>query len=121
MPNQPLLEIRYAQTLTARGEEGDFAAAENSLRSALLVEPGNAFAWRQLAIVMDQQGRRAEAQLATAESAYYIGDYAQANSFAGRARLDLESGTPLYRRASDILAITDPRLPENRDFYRGRP
>ena len=121
MPNQPLLEIRYAQTLTARGEEGDFALAENSLRSALLVEPGNAFAWRQLAIVMDRQGRTAEAQLATAESAYYIGDYAQANSFAGRARLDLDSGTPLYRRASDILAITDPRLPENRDFYRGRP
>ncbi|MCI4645700.1 MAG: M48 family metalloprotease [Hyphomonadaceae bacterium] len=118
MPNQPLLEIRLAQTLAARAEEGDFAEAEDALRSALLVEPGNAFAWRQMAVVMERQGRTPEAQLATAESAYYIGDLARANVFAGRARNDLESGTPLYRRASDILAITDPRLPENRPFYR---
>lgn len=120
MPNQPLLEIRLAQTLAARGEEGDFAAAEDSLRSALLSEPGNAFAWRQLAVVMESQGRTTEAQLATAESAYYLGDFARANAFAGRARNSLDANTPLYRRASDILAITDPRLPENRGFYRSQ-
>jgi len=117
-PNQSLLLIHLAQSLSARGEDGDHAAAEEALREALLVEQDNAFAWRQLAISVEAQGRTAEAQLATAESAYYIGDIARANVFAGRARNQLDAGTPLYRRASDILAITDPRLPENRDFYR---
>ncbi|MEM9739497.1 MAG: M48 family metalloprotease [Pseudomonadota bacterium] len=117
-PNQPLLLIRLAQSLSARNQEGDQALAEDALRQALLIEQDNAYAWRQLATSVAAQGRTAEAQLATAESAYYIGDISRANRFAGRARLDLESGTPLYRRASDILAITDPRLPENQDFYR---
>ncbi|MEM1106369.1 MAG: M48 family metalloprotease [Pseudomonadota bacterium] len=117
-PRQPLLLIRLAQSLSARNEEGDHAAAEEALREALIAEQDNAYAWRQLAIAVEAQGRRAEAQLATAESAFHIGDLARANAFAGRARNELPAGTPLYRRASDILAITDPRLPENRNFYR---
>lgn len=121
MPNQALLLIRLAQSLSARDGEGDHASAEEALRQALLIEQDNAFAWRHLATAVAAQGRTAEAQLATAESAYYIGDLARANSFAGRARTELEPGTPLFRRASDILAITDPRLPENRDFYRRAP
>ena len=120
-PNQPLLLIRLAQSLSARDQEGDHALAEDALRQALIAEQDNAFAWRQLAVSVAAQGRTAEAQLATAESAYYIGDIARANAFAGRARQDLEANTPLYRRASDILAITDPRLPENRGFYRRNP
>lgn len=118
MPGQPMLLISLAQSLAARDAPGDQEAAETALREALRVEPDNAFAWWHMARVMEKQGRRAEAQLATAESAFHIGDLARANSFAGRARNDLTPGTPLYRRASDILAITDPRLPENRDFYR---
>ncbi|MEM1149715.1 MAG: M48 family metalloprotease [Pseudomonadota bacterium] len=117
-PQQALLLIRLAQSLSARNREGDHALAEEALREALIIEQDNAFAWRHLATAMAAQGRTAEAQLATAESAFYIGDLARANAFAGRARNELELGTPLYRRASDILAITDPRLPENRNFYR---
>lgn len=120
MPGQALLLINLGRSLIARGEAGDVEAGEEALRDALIAEPDNAFAWHQLAIALEKRGERAEAQLATAESAYHIGDLARANSFAGRARDDLNAGTPLYRRASDILAITDPRLPENRDFYRRR-
>lgn len=118
MPGQSLLLINLGRSLIARGEPGDLEAGEEALRDALIAEPGNAFAWHQLAAALDKQGRTAEAQLATAESAYHIGDLPRANVFAGRAIGDLERNTPLFRRASDIMAITDPRLPENRNAYR---
>ncbi len=120
LPGQPLLLINLGRSLIARGEPGDVAAGEEALRDALIAEPGNAFAWQQLAIALEKQGQRTEAQLATAESAYNIGDLPRANAFAGRAIKDIEPNTPLYRRASDILATTDPRLPENQAVYRRR-
>tara|TARA_R110000787_G_scaffold110809_9_gene219556 strand:+ start:6026 stop:7471 length:1446 start_codon:yes stop_codon:yes gene_type:complete len=116
-PGQPLLLINYARSLNARDEPGDVEAAEAALRDALIAEPQNAFAFSQLAITLDKQGRRAEAQLATAESAYAIGDIVRANAFAHRAADQLERGTPTYRRADDILLITDPNNPDNRSFY----
>lgn len=120
MPDQALLLIGLARSLIARDEPGDLEAGEEALRDALIAERDNAFAWHQLAIALEKQGRTAEAQLATAESAYNVGDLPRANAFAGRAIQDLTRQTPLYHRASDILAITDPRLPENRDIYRRR-
>lgn len=118
MPDQPLLLINLGRSLIARGEPGDIESGEEALRDALIAEPHNAFAWQNLAIALEKQDKRAEAKLATAEAAYNVGDLPRANAFAGRAIRDLERGTTLHRRASDILAITDPRLPENRDIYR---
>jgi len=118
LPRQPLLLIAYGRSIIARGEPGDLEKGENALRDALISEPGNAFAWAQLAITLDKQGKRAEAELATAESAYNIGDYQRANIFAARASRELPKATPLARRASDIMAVTDPRLEENRRRYR---
>lgn len=116
-PGQPLLLINYARSLNARGEPGDVELAEVALRDALIAEPDNAFAWQQLAITLEKQGHRAEAQLATAESAYAVGDLERANIFAHRALDQLERNTVDYRRADDILLITDPNNPDNRDFY----
>ena len=120
-PNQPLIQISYARSLIALGTQEDIAQGELALRNALQVEPDNAFAWRELAIALDAQGKRAEAELATAESAYRVGDIVRANLFATRALDDLDQSSTLYVRASDIAAITDPRLPENRRaFQRAR-
>ena len=116
--DHPLLKISLARSLTARDAEGDLSAAEEALRDALIAEPDNAFAWRQLASTLDKLGRRPEAELATAEAAYNIGDFQRANIFAGRALRELEPRTTLSIRARDILAITDPRLEENRGRYR---
>ncbi|MEZ5947114.1 MAG: M48 family metalloprotease [Hyphomonas sp.] len=117
MPGQPLLLINYARSLDARGEPGDVEKAESALRDALIAEPYNAFAWQELAVALEKQGRRAEAQLATAESAYAVGDLMRANMFAHRAVESLDKNTVNYRRADDILLITDPSNPDNRDFY----
>lgn len=120
LPDHPLLLVSYARSLIARGEDGDVETGESALRDALIVEPQNAFAWAQLAIALEKQGRRSEAQLATAESAYHVGDFPRAHSFASRAVLDLELGTPVARRAADIRNATDPSLPENEIYWRRR-
>ncbi len=120
MPDQPLLLINLARSIIARDAEGDAEAGEEALRRALLAEPDNVFAWSNLAIAMEKQGRRAEAELATAERSFHVGDYIGAQTFAGRALGGLEPGTPQHRRASDIVAVTDPRLEENRRYYRNR-
>jgi predicted Zn-dependent protease len=117
MPGQPLFLINYARSLNARNSDGDTGTAETALRDALIAEPENAFAWAQLAITLEHQDRRAEAQLATAESAYWVGDIVRANAFARRAAQTLDKSTITYRRADDILLITDPSNPDNRVFY----
>lgn len=117
MPGQPLFLINYARSLNARNEAGDSASAEVALRDALIAEPDNAFAWAQLAITLEHLDRRAEAQLATAESAYWVGDIVRANAFAKRASQSLDKGSTNYRRADDIVLITDPNNPDNRVFY----
>ncbi len=114
MPGAPQLLINYGRSLIARDNIGDVEAGEGALRDALALEPNNAFAWRELAVALDKQGRRHEAELATAERAFYVGDYPGAQVFSQRALLGLEPGTTQWRRASDIAAITDPRLAENR-------
>ncbi len=116
-PGQPLLLINLARSLNARAGPGDVARAETALRDAIVAEPENAFAWAELAITFDKLGRRGEAQLATAESAYAVGDIIRANVFARRAVDELTSGTIDYRRADDILVITDPSNPDNRRLY----
>ena len=120
LPGHPLLLINYGRSLIARAEEGDLEAGEEALRDALIKEPDKSFAWNQLASALEKQGRRAEAELATAESAYHIGDYPRAHIFARRAIEDLEEGTSQARRANDIRNVTDPALPENQDYWRRR-
>ncbi len=117
MPGQPLFLINYARSLNARNAQGDTEAAETALRDALIAEPDNAFAWAQLAITMEKRDRRAEAQLATAESAYWVGDIVRANAFARRAAQSMDKSSNSYRRADDIILITDPSNPDNRVFY----
>jgi len=118
LPGHPLILISLARSYIARNAPGDVEAGEQALRDALISEPDNAFAWAQLAIALETQGLRAEAQLATAESAYHVGDYPRAYAFASRALRSLELDTPAGRRAADVRNATDPQLPENEIFYR---
>lgn len=120
LPDHPLILVAYARSLIARGDEGDIAAGELAIRDALIVEPNNAYAWAQLAIALEKQGLRAQAQLATAESAYNVGDIQRAYSFASRAIRDLEPNTPDMRRASDIRNASDPALEENKRYWQRR-
>ncbi len=114
------LQISYARSMIARGGPGDVEDGETALRRSILEDPENAFAWSELAKALDKQGRRGEAELATAERSYHAGDYAGAQNFSRRAMRNLDGGTPLHRRAEDIAAVTDPRLKENARYYQRR-
>jgi predicted Zn-dependent protease len=63
----------------------------------------------QLADVYAKQGRVPDADLATAEVAYHVGDMPRAMQFARRALQGLKPGTPNAIRADDIMAMADPR------------
>ncbi len=116
-PTQPLLKVNLARSLATTKKPEDLTEAENLLIDALALERDNAFAWNQLADVYAKQGRIGDADLATAEEAYQLGDMGRAHVFAGRAVKKLPSGTTNAQRADDILALSDPRARSQR----GRP
>jgi predicted Zn-dependent protease len=115
-PAQPLLKVNLARSLATTKKPEDLKEAEGLLIDALALERDNAFAWNQLADVYAKQGRIGDADLATAEQAYQLGDMSRAHVFAQRATKKLPAGTPNAQRADDILALSDPRVRQ-----RGRP
>ena len=108
-PDEPLLKVNLARSLVAAGKPEEVKEAENLLIDALSKDRENAFAWNQLAKAYGAQNKIGDADLATAEEAYAIGDIRRAQVFARRAMTKLDPNTPNGRRADDITAVTDPR------------
>jgi predicted Zn-dependent protease len=108
-PQHALLKVNLARSLIGTNLEAGIAEAEGLLIDALSLEPDNAFAWNQLAVVYAKQDRIGDADLATAEEAYQVGNLARAHIFARRARDKLKLDTPNGQRADDIMALSDPR------------
>ena len=111
-PHSALLKLNLAQDLVATESPEDTERAEGLLKQVLAKEPDNGFAWYELAQVYGNQGKTAEANLATAEQAYAMGEYGRALSFARRASAKLTRGTPQWRRANDIALViaADPGI-----------
>jgi predicted Zn-dependent protease len=107
-PREALLRVGLARSLIATEQADLRTEAETNLREALRLEPDNAFAWNQLAVIADRNGQTGLARLATAEEAYALGDVIRANRFSQVALRNLERSTPQWRRASDIEVITAP-------------
>lgn len=108
-PQHALLKVNLARSLIGTKETAAINEAEGLLIDALALEHDNSFAWNQLAIVYAKQGRIGDADLATAEEAYYRGDMPRAFNFARRAMDKLDLNTPNGQRADDIMALADPR------------
>ena len=118
-PNAPLLKLALAQSLLEEDDESSTFEAIELLKSALNTERENSYAWYTLSRAYGEVGMKAEAKYATAEQAYAIGDLARASSFAKRAQTDLERGDPLWRRASDIIVVSDAQLAKKNRRNRG--
>jgi len=118
-PDSPLLEIALAQTTLETRDPGDFKKAENLLKSALENEPTNSYAWYLLADVYQRQGETALAKYATAERFYAVGNIQSARDFAQRAQEELPRTLPQWRRASDIIVISDTQLLKKNRRRRG--
>jgi predicted Zn-dependent protease len=104
-----MLQVNLARSLTASAVKENIDESEGILIDVLAKDPDNPFAWRELSDVYAKQNRIPDADLATAEVAYYVGDMPRAMQFANRAMKGLKPGTPNAIRADDILAMADPR------------
>ena len=114
-PKEPLLMINLAISLGAHSDPESLEEAADLLTVATAREPNNAFAWYELSVIREKQGRRAEAQLATAEQAFNYGDCERAQSFSVRAGRELPVDSLAYRRASDITKICSANLEYQRN------
>lgn len=102
-PAKALLKINLGRALAATDDPAYLERAVKELKGALQLEPDNAFGWFELARAYGGLNQEPLANLATAESRYYVGKRAEAAQFARRARAAFKEGTPEWRRASDIM------------------
>jgi predicted Zn-dependent protease len=103
-PSPALIQIMLAQALIATGNGKYADEAVHLLRLALIKEPEAAGAYSQLAMAYGRKGDLAHADLASAEAAFYRGDYSAATMLATRAKTRLPVGSPAWVRADDIVS-----------------
>lgn len=115
-PDNALLQIGLAQALVRSGDDEQVNEAVKLLKDALREEPENGYGWYALSQAYQAQGQTEMAQLAIAEQSYAGGDFARAAMFAHRAREGLQAGTVEWRRASDILVISEPQMREQLEY-----
>ncbi|MEP1229641.1 MAG: M48 family metalloprotease [Litorimonas sp.] len=118
-PDAPLLKTALARSLMYTEDRADTDAAIALIKSALFDEENYGYGWYLLAQAYGQNGQDALAKYATAERFYAVGDYVSARSFAQRAQKDLARGDPQWRRASDIIVITNSKLSSKSGRRRG--
>ncbi len=102
-PQYSLLKINLARALVASNEPEAIVEAIGILRVALNMDPENVFGWTELARAYATQRNEAMASLAQAEAYYAARNLPEAHRFASRSMKLLESGSPEWRQASDII------------------
>ncbi len=107
-PDAPLLRIYLGQTLESEDDKSKIDDAIANLKRSLDFENDNPDAWQFLARAYDQKGDAGMARLATAEQNYALGQLKDARVFAMRAREMLPKNTPQWRRATDIVLVSQP-------------
>lgn len=121
-PDAMLLKVALAQSLIETRQDEDLARAEELLKSALITEPSYSYGWYLLSLAYAAQDEEALAKYASAERYYALGDLEAARSFAGRAKQDMDRNIPQWRRASDIIIVTEAQLDKRRrNQRRGKP
>ena len=103
-PNPALIQIMLAQALISTNNTKVADEAVSLLRTALTREPEAPGAYAQLAMAYGRKGDVAHADLASAEAAFYRGDYPAATMLATRAKTRLPVGSPAWVRADDIVS-----------------
>ena len=107
-PNAPLLRILLGQTLESEDDKTKLDDAIAQLKRSLDFENDNPDAWQFLARAYDAKGDPGMARLATAEQDFALGQLKDARVFAMRAREMLPKNTPQWRRATDIVLVSQP-------------
>jgi predicted Zn-dependent protease len=104
-PKAGLIRIMLGAAELAAGDAGTAIA---DLRAGLADEPLAAIGYRHLAMAYQQEGKVAEAELATAEGTLIAGDVESARTFARRAQAKFATGSPGWLKADDIISYESP-------------
>lgn len=115
-PEEPMIRLGHARVLIELGQPAQLRQAVAELEATLRAERDSPFVWRQMAIARGRLGEAPAADLALAEEALLLGDFAQAAMLARRAEAALPPG-PMRLRAQDIAHAA---APENRPPRRSR-
>jgi predicted Zn-dependent protease len=119
-PDAPLLRINLGQTLVAEEDDTKNDDAIEQLKKALaLSDNDDPMAWRLLSQVYDRKGDAGLARLAAAEQNFALGQLPAARDFAGRARQMLTKDTPQWRRANDIVLVSEAAERDSKHGGRG--
>jgi predicted Zn-dependent protease len=110
----PLLRTMLGQSLVESGDKASTDEAIRELNFGLQRDSNSSTGWRYLATAYGQKGDLANADLASAQSAFYGGDYKLARELAGRARLKFPLGSPGWLKADDIVNFKPPSMPVRR-------
>ena len=107
-PDSPLLLINLGQAMLATDDAAQIDPAIAYINRAVALENDNPLGWRLLAEAYDRKGEPGMARLAAAEQNFALGQARQARVFAMRAREILPRNTPQWRRATDIVLVSNP-------------
>ncbi|MEM7728419.1 MAG: M48 family metalloprotease [Pseudomonadota bacterium] len=122
LPDATLLKVALARSLIETRDGPQVDRAIDLLKSALRQEQDYSYGWYLLSLAYAAQDEDALAKYASAERFYAIGDFESARSFAGRAKQDMSKDLPQWRRASDIVVVTEAQLDRRRrNQRRGKP
>lgn len=125
-PDAPLLRINLAQALIAEAQSADAGSkgpqqldeAIAQLKASLAEDHDNAVAYRMLSEAYDGKHEDGQARLAFAEYHFAQGEFGDAKAFAMRARERLPKNSPEWRRATDIVLVSNPSQDELRQMSR---
>ena len=107
-PDSPLLLINLGQAMLATDNAAQIDQAIAYINRAVALEHDNPLGWRLLSEAYDRKGDAGMARLAAAEQNFALGQSHQALVFAMRAREILPQNTPQWRRATDIVLVSNP-------------
>jgi len=109
-PSEPLIATTLGHALISTENAADLAEAKPLLRTAVIRDRENPFAWYQLGVIYDREGDEPRAALASAERYDLEGDTKSAAANAKLALRGLPPGTPDWLRADDIAQVSQNDL-----------
>jgi predicted Zn-dependent protease len=107
-PHPALIQVLLGQALNSTNDAKHADEAVSLLRTAVAKEPESSDAFAQLAMAYGRKGDLAQADLASAQSAFMRGDYKTARELAMRAKTRFAIGTPGWVKADDIAGFKVP-------------
>ncbi|MBB5714232.1 M48 family metalloprotease [Sphingomonas aerophila] len=118
--NNPLIATTFGHALIATEDKANYEEAKRVLRTAIVRDDENPFAWYQLGTVYERTGDTARAALATAERASMTGDNRTAAQSARAAMVGIPANTPDWLRAQDIAMASQNAIDDDPKSKRRR-